>query len=230
VLLVDPESQVVLPEESAPGRDPATVFQSTGSVVYRVDGVRRAGFRVETPYLVAGVKGTEFLVSVHEGRASVTVREGTVEVTSVRTGERHEVGAGGTLLVREEAGADVSGVDRNGSPIGGSTVVDGEVKHLAWKQSRRLAEATRELLFQLDDEPTRTVESDGSTATDEVTAQSDSLLDSTQDADLDLTREIEKTLDEPLLDKEGELIEDLANDPLRKDETDRTTDPPPPAS
>ena len=41
-------------------------------------------FEVETPFLIAGVKGTAFAVDVEHGSASVSVTEGTVSVSSGR--------------------------------------------------------------------------------------------------------------------------------------------------
>lgn len=99
VLVVDPASEVVLPREGAEPR----VVQSRGAVLYDVDGRTHRGMTVETPTLVAGVKGTVFLVTVRKGVAIVTVREGLVAVTSRATGETVDVGAGEAALVEEGA-------------------------------------------------------------------------------------------------------------------------------
>ena len=78
------------------------VVQNSGSVVYRVDGRTNKHFQVVTPYLVAGVKGTTFRVTVREGLAAVTVEEGRVEVASRVTGATVSVGAGESVIL--EAG------------------------------------------------------------------------------------------------------------------------------
>jgi FecR-like protein len=205
IVLLDPDSQVMLPTlASAAG--PQSVFQSSGSVVYQVDGVRETGFRVETPYLVAGVKGTEFLVSVENGRASVTVREGQVEITTARSGERHFVGAGETILVHEDAATGgIERVDRRGmSPDGTSAL--GELRHLAWKQSRRLDEAQREVSFLIGGrERNRAHELDLAAVKPE--------LDRAPAEDPTVTLQLERTLDAPILETSDELIQDLTNDP-----------------
>jgi FecR protein len=218
IVLLDPQSQVVLPSaESSTG--PSSVFQSSGSVIYQVEGVRGTGFRVETPYLVAGVKGTEFLVSVHDGRASVTVREGEVEVTTARSDERQLVGAGETIVVHEAASkGGVERVDRRGvSPDGKAAA--GEVKHLAWKQSRRLDEARREVSFLIDPRARRAAQEVEVAATSE-------LVEPAAAGDPVLQDQRERTL-EPVVEKADELIEDLANDPLRQDDGSKLATPPP---
>lgn len=101
VLMVDPQSQLELPAVVSAGGD-SSVIQTSGSVVYEVDGRKVDDFKVVTPYLVAGVKGTVFLVTVTDRHASVTVERGTVEVTSVLTGETTSIRAGQTVLVDEE--------------------------------------------------------------------------------------------------------------------------------
>jgi len=211
-VLLDPQSEVVLPASPAPDR-PSTVFQASGSVIYHVDGARQEGFRVETPYLVAGVKGTEFLVSVQGGRASVTVREGTVEVTAGRTGERHEVRAGETLLVRDDAEAEViERVDRRGEAAEGSAVASGDARHLAWKQARRLDEARREVAYLLDGKMLRELETTDKTA---VVADA-GLLEGTLRLDgEDLTKLGADDLERQVLEeaKLDALAEDLTNDP-----------------
>ncbi len=225
IVLLDPQSELVLPSSASDG--PSTVFQSSGSVIYHVEGMRETGFRVETPYLVAGVKGTEFLVSIESGRASVSVREGTVEVTAARSGERHEVKAGETLLLREEAeSGTVERVDRRGAPLDGASDVSGDAKHLAWKQGRRLDDARREVGYLLDTKALREPET--------VEARAESVAG---DAGLGVDATVEKPLVvdpgdrvDPRPDDEArdELIEDLTNDPLRKDDTSTTHPPPAP--
>jgi hypothetical protein len=97
LVIIDPRSQVELPARPRPGMD-TSVIQRKGSVLYEVDSRRDPHFEVVTPYLVAGVKGTKFLVTVHEDYTAVTVRSGLVEVMHPETGEVRAVGAGETLI------------------------------------------------------------------------------------------------------------------------------------
>lgn len=99
ILILDPGSEVVLP---ATGRY-STVEQTSGSVLYEVDGRVNPDFKVVTPYLVAGVKGTQFVVTVDERGASVSVRRGVVEVFDPMSGDRLPVRAGEAVL-RESGG------------------------------------------------------------------------------------------------------------------------------
>ena len=64
---------------------------------------------MQTPFTVAGVRGTEFLVSVEATQAEVTVFEGTV-VAENQSGKSHSewrtIGGGGS---RESASAAARG-------------------------------------------------------------------------------------------------------------------------
>ena len=72
------------------------VLQDAGQLLFQVE--KRAGrhFEVETPYLVAGVKGTTFGIDVAGRNASVSVVEGLVGVSDPETGEEVDVAAGQT--------------------------------------------------------------------------------------------------------------------------------------
>jgi ferric-dicitrate binding protein FerR (iron transport regulator) len=228
IVLVDPQSELILPT-AAPG-GPSTVFQASGSVIYHVNGLRDTEFRVETPYLVAGVKGTEFLVSVADGRASVTVRRGLVEVTTGRAGERHQVRAGETLVLREEAEAGtVERVDRRGAPVDATAEATGDTRHVAWKQGRRLDDARRELAHLLDSGALRDLDGPDTRA-ESVTVDAGTSVGE------------DKTLVDPVpidpvtdTDERDELIEDLTNETRKngtssEDEDDGqpgSTNPPP---
>jgi hypothetical protein len=109
VLMVDPRSELELPS-SISVDEPVSVIQDSGSVVYEVDGEKTDDFQVRTPYLIAGVKGTTFLVSVNDRSASVTVEHGTVEVTSLLTGKRVDVHAGETVLVKADDESEMRAV------------------------------------------------------------------------------------------------------------------------
>jgi len=97
VLILDPHSRVELPGEGFSEME-TSVIQTEGSVLYKVDSRTDPHFEVVTPYLVAGVKGTSFLVTVNDRYASVTVRHGLVEITNPGTGEKVELGPGQSVV------------------------------------------------------------------------------------------------------------------------------------
>ena len=97
LLIVDPHSRVELPDEGY-GEIETSIIQTQGSVLYKVDGRANPRFEVVTPYLVAGVKGTSFLVTVNDRYAAVTVRHGRVEITNPGTGETVLLGPGESAL------------------------------------------------------------------------------------------------------------------------------------
>ncbi len=98
ILIVDRDSRVDLPAV-VPQEGSSSVMQTQGRVVYKIEKADSKHFEVVTPYLVAGVKGTTFMVTVKDHAASVSVQEGTVEVASPMTGEKMDVHAGETVLV-----------------------------------------------------------------------------------------------------------------------------------
>ncbi len=97
------------------------VLQSLGTLLYtikeRADGM--AVFEVETPYLVALVKGTVFTVYASAEEASVQLREGVVKVRSTDGGTGATLAAGQTARVNRNSGTDVMvsgrGADRRSS-------------------------------------------------------------------------------------------------------------------
>lgn len=150
ILIVDPDSRVALPDE---GR---TVVQDSGSVVYEVDGRVERDFRVVTPYLVAGVKGTVFMVTVTDGTASVTVSEGVVEITA-GDGETLQIEAGESVHMDARREAGLEKIRADGRRADG---VDRKVLRKARADARRLAHARRDELLPIsgrhaNDDPRR---------------------------------------------------------------------------
>jgi len=106
VLIVDPGSQIELPEPGSGGVE-TSIIQSSGSVMYEVDRRDARHFEVVTPHLVAGVKGTSFLVTVESGYTAVTVESGLVEVLNPANGESTDLGPGESVFLdREEQRLD----------------------------------------------------------------------------------------------------------------------------
>ncbi len=97
LLLVAPDSEVELPADGYSEME-TSVIQTSGSVLYEVDGRANPHFEVVTPYLVAGVKGTSFLVTVNEKYTSVTVRKGLVEISNPDSGETFDLRPGESVI------------------------------------------------------------------------------------------------------------------------------------
>jgi ferric-dicitrate binding protein FerR (iron transport regulator) len=141
VLMVDPESQVELPPLTG---DESSVVQSSGSVIYEVGRREGRDFKVVTPYLVAGVKGTIFMVTVADSYASVTVEEGLVEVTSLASGESLDVGAGESVQFDAMADSEMEVVSLRAKADRTGAGADKEARKLARADFRRLARAVEQ--------------------------------------------------------------------------------------
>jgi len=150
IVLVDPNSHISLPASAALA-DTDKVVQEYGSVLYDVDGASNPDFHVVTPHLVAGVKGTVFLVSVTETRATVSVREGVVEVTAQGSGRMQEVHAGETILVDAEHDEAMALVARDERPRGTGVDDRREAVRTARLEERRFDRALNRLAADLSD-------------------------------------------------------------------------------
>lgn len=71
-----------------------TILQQSGSLELEVEKRGVPHFEVETPFLVAAVKGTHFKVTVGPRRAGVNVERGLVDVGALKTGLHVGVAAG----------------------------------------------------------------------------------------------------------------------------------------
>jgi hypothetical protein len=102
VILVHPRSELILPP---PGKAATFIRQESGSVLYEIEtrDMKQEELampvEVETPFLVAGVKGTVFSVVVQPSFVSVSVMEGNVEVRSKSTGEMVDLFGGDMALL-----------------------------------------------------------------------------------------------------------------------------------
>jgi hypothetical protein len=209
VLLVDPKSEVELPGKRI-GRSGTTVRQTRGSVVYEVDGSESRDFKVVTPYLVAGVKGTVFRVTVTDRYASVTVDEGTVEVASRRDDEMFVVRAGETVLMDAEEGSSLELIAPDRADASRSSR---EAQRVARNESARLEQTVQrfeqELGKYFEDPDTGFDESD-------------------DEASLSLRLEEENELKPEAGEEDDSLSEDLLDEELRQgdpDEFDPNEDP-----
>lgn len=82
VVNVGPDTVLEFPASQQRGEPVERIVQSKGSAFYEVGKRDGRKLRVETPYLVAVIKGTQFSVSVQEGSTSISLVEGQLEILS----------------------------------------------------------------------------------------------------------------------------------------------------
>src|SRR5205085_2920188 len=85
-ILIAPNSVIGVPSEKKDGLS-TTILQRVGSILLEVEKKNVKHFEVETPYLVAVVKGTQFSVTVNAASTSVDVKRGQVEVSDFKSGQ-----------------------------------------------------------------------------------------------------------------------------------------------
>ncbi|WP_167406852.1 FecR family protein [Bradyrhizobium forestalis] len=109
-ILISPNSVVGLPAEKKDGLS-TTIIQQAGSILLEVEKRNVKHFEVETPYLAAVVKGTQFSVTVGAGSTKVGVLRGQVEVSDFRTGQIAQLlpGQAATVFERGKSGLSLSG-------------------------------------------------------------------------------------------------------------------------
>lgn len=148
VLIVDPNSELELPEQDA-GDGETSVVQTAGSVVYEVERRSRPYFEVVTPHLVAGVKGTSFLVTVTDAFTAVTVESGLVEVMNPSSGATADVRAGESVFV--------SGLGGRLDPVDYREAVEPDARREAKRMARmgRREDARHEREHHKADDPER---------------------------------------------------------------------------
>src|SRR3954470_2547677 len=109
-MLISPNSVVGIPTEKKEGLA-TTIKQHAGSILLEVERKNVKHFEVETPYLAAVVKGTQFRVTVNASGATVDVVRGQVEVADFRTGQIAQVKPGqhATTFSHGNGGLSLSG-------------------------------------------------------------------------------------------------------------------------
>jgi hypothetical protein len=109
-ILISPNSVVGLPAEKKEGLS-TTIIQQAGSILLEVEKRNVKHFEVETPYLAAVVKGTQFSVTVGGGSTKVGVVRGQVEVSDFKTGQIAQVlpGQSATAFEHGKPGLSLSG-------------------------------------------------------------------------------------------------------------------------
>jgi hypothetical protein len=109
-ILIAPNSVIGLPTENKEGLS-TTILQQAGSILLEVEKRNVKHFEVETPYLAAVVKGTQFRVSVNAASTSVDVIRGQVEVADFKSGQIAQVMPGqvATAFSHGKPGLSLSG-------------------------------------------------------------------------------------------------------------------------
>jgi FecR-like protein len=113
-MLIAPNSVIALPAEQKDGLS-TTIYEQAGSVLVHADKRNFKHFQVETPYLAAVVKGTQFRVTLDKRGANVAVLGGQVEVTDFKTGQNALVLPGQAAKV---SAAGNSGLSLSGPGVG----------------------------------------------------------------------------------------------------------------
>ena len=113
-VFIGPNTLASIAKRPTPGMR-TTVLLQRGSSDFQIQKRSKAHFSVETPYLVAIVKGTTFKVNVGARSARVSVIEGRVQVKSLISGNYTDIVAGQTATVNSSGELDVFGGQQ--SPI-----------------------------------------------------------------------------------------------------------------
>lgn len=106
-ILISPNSVIGIPGEPKEGLS-TTIIQRAGSILLEVEKRNSRHFEVETPSLVAAVKGTQFRVSVNRNDTSVDVLKGEVEVADNKSGQYALVLPGQTAKVSAQGPGGLS--------------------------------------------------------------------------------------------------------------------------
>jgi hypothetical protein len=85
-MLISPNSAMGIPLEKKSDLS-TTIIQQAGSILLEVEKRNVKHFSVETPYLAAVVKGTQFRVTVNKDDSRVDVVRGQVEVSDFKSGK-----------------------------------------------------------------------------------------------------------------------------------------------
>jgi hypothetical protein len=109
-ILIAPNSVIGVPTEKKDGLS-TTILQQAGSILLDVERRNVKHFEVETPYLAAVVKGTQFSVTVNAGNTRVDVSRGQVEVADFKSGQVAQVlpGQAATSFADGKPGLSLSG-------------------------------------------------------------------------------------------------------------------------
>jgi hypothetical protein len=134
VISVASNTAIELLEGAEPGLPLQRVVQNQGSAFYDIAPRESSRLRVETPYLVAVIKGTEFNVTVAAETSTVALFEGRLQIEAPDVGDvvdlyegqiakRHKDDPGITVLSMQDSEPVTR---RDGAPPGRATVSSDE--------------------------------------------------------------------------------------------------------
>jgi hypothetical protein len=111
------DTDIEIPAEAAEGQLIARIVQHRGNVFYDVAHREVGRLRVETPFLVAVIKGTQFNVAVQGDSTTISLFEGRLEILTPDLDETIQLDAG-EIAVRSriDGSIRVIGMDENRVP------------------------------------------------------------------------------------------------------------------
>ena len=120
-IVVTPNTVISLPGEATES-GMTRILQQAGSIVVKAQKRDVEHFQIETPYLAAIVKGTEFVVTLEPGTADVEVITGEVEVADYNSGEVASIKQGQAARSQGDRGLILRGTGifsliRKGEPV-----------------------------------------------------------------------------------------------------------------
>ena len=122
-VLLNSRSLVKVPAQALPDRM-TVLFQGQGKVTARVRKKKEKHFSVQTPFLAAVVKGTEFTLDMGSRKTRLSVSRGVVGAVDPLSGDAVDVRAGESLTTSHTPGASVASAQQQRS-ISGETVEAG---------------------------------------------------------------------------------------------------------
>ena len=94
-ITVSNDTDIEIPAEAVDGNLVARLVQHQGNVFYDVAPRDLGKLRVETPFLVAVIKGTQFNVAVQADRTTISLFEGQLEILSENEGNQSRIRVAG---------------------------------------------------------------------------------------------------------------------------------------
>jgi hypothetical protein len=93
-VVIAPESEVEIPATAGDGQLIARMIQHRGQAFYDVEPRPIEKLRIETPFMVAVVKGTQFSVAIGDEQTTISLFEGLLELRSIDDQQVIEISAG----------------------------------------------------------------------------------------------------------------------------------------
>ena len=118
-ILISPNSVVAVPAEKSNEAE-TVIVQRAGEIVLKVEKKNAPHFEVQTPFLAALVKGTQFRVTIDSVGSKVDVLEGKVQVSDYKSGQ--------FALVLPGQTANVAPTQRGGLNLSGAGML-GPIQH-----------------------------------------------------------------------------------------------------